>query len=267
VPDIAELAAAVLRGDAGEARAGRAAPGGATAAERGSLLEVRGLAVDRGGHRVLFGVDLDVAAGEVLALVGTNGAGKSTLLAAVSGLLRPRAGSVRLGGTDLEGLDAADRVRAGIAQVPGGRAVFPNLSVRDNLLVGCHLFAWDRARVQARLEHVLGIFPQLGGRLDQTSGTLSGGEQQMLGLAKALLLEPRLLLIDELSLGLAPTVVADLLAVVGELRAGGTTMVIVEQSLNLALSIADRAAWLEKGEIRFAGPPADLRSRVDLLGR
>jgi branched-chain amino acid transport system ATP-binding protein len=262
VADLAELAAAIVREERSRSDG---SPSVARISPDEALLEVRDLEVQRGGHQVLFGVDLDVEAGEVLALLGTNGAGKSTLLAAVSGLLRPRSGSIRFDGTDLAGFDPADRVRAGMAQVPGGRATFASLTVRDNLLVGCHLFAWDRQRVQARLERVLALFPQLAARLDQVAGTLSGGEQQMLGLGKALLLEPRLLLIDELSLGLAPVVVQDLLAVVAELRAGGTTMVIVEQSVNVALSIADRAAWLEKGMIRFAGPASELVDRADLV--
>jgi branched-chain amino acid transport system ATP-binding protein len=223
-----------------------------------ALLEVRGLEVAYGSQQVLYGVDLDVGAGELVALLGPNGAGKSTLIGAISGLLRPRAGRVCFDGVDLGRLDPAGRVALGIVQMPGGRAVFPGLTVMDNLLVGCHPFAWDRDRVGAAMARVAGLFPALAPRLEQTAGTLSGGEQQMLGLAKALLPEPRLLLVDELSLGLAPVVVQELLAVIAALKAAGTTMVVVEQSVNVALAIADRAAWMEKGAIRRTSPAAEL---------
>lgn len=266
---LSDLAAAVVAGGASDAPA-RGAPdadvaprpeaGGAAPA-----LRVRGLDVSYGDRQVLFGVDLDVGAGEVLALLGTNGAGKSTLLRAISGLSHADRGLVAHHGREVTAVDAAARVALGIVQVPGGRAVFPGMSVLDNLLAGCHLFAWNRDRVQARIGEVLGLFPRLGERLDQAAGTLSGGEQQMLALAKALVLEPDVLLVDELSLGLAPVVVQELLEVVRGLRERGTTMVIVEQSVNVALSVADRAVWMEKGRIRWSGPAADLLDRADLV--
>ncbi len=218
-----------------------------------------------GNLQVLFGLDLDVAPGEALALLGANGAGKTTLLRTISGLQRARSGLIRFQGRDLSTTDAATRVQLGIVQVAGGRATFPSLSVLDNLLVGCHLFAWDGDRVRRRISAVVDVFPPLGERLDQPAGTLSGGEQQMLGLAKALLPEPALLLIDELSLGLAPVVVEQLLEVVARLSAAGTTMIIVEQSINVALAIADRAVWMEKGRARFVGATADLLDRHDLV--
>jgi ABC-type branched-subunit amino acid transport system ATPase component len=226
---------------------------------------VRDLDVSYGDRQVLFGVDLDVGSGEVLALLGTNGAGKSTLLRAISGLSHADRGHVAHRGRDVTAVDAAARVALGIVQVPGGRAVFPSMSVLDNLLAGCHLFAWNRDRVEARIGDVLGLFPRLGERLDQVAGTLSGGEQQMLALAKALVLEPDVLLVDELSLGLAPVVVQELLEVVRGLNERGTTMVIVEQSVNVALAIADRAVWMEKGRIRWTGPAAGLLDRTDLV--
>jgi ABC-type branched-subunit amino acid transport system ATPase component len=228
------------------------------------VLQVRNLDVGYGPVQVLFGVDLDVQEGEVLALLGTNGAGKSTLLKAVSGLLTPTRGVIRLDGRTVTFSEPSARVALGVVQVPGGRAVFPSLTVAENLLVGAHRFGWDRRRTSARIDDVVELLPKLGERFDQRAGQLSGGEQQMLAIGKALLLEPRLLLIDELSLGLAPVVVADLLQVVERLKDRGTTIVVVEQSLNVALSIADRAVFMEKGTVRFTGPAAELLERPDL---
>jgi ABC-type branched-subunit amino acid transport system ATPase component len=222
-------------------------------------LDVADLEVAYGSQQVLFGVSLEVAPGTVTAVLGTNGAGKTTLLRALSGLVPSAGGSVRLDGRDLAGVDAAGRVGLGLVQVAG---VFPGLSVLDNLLLGCHRFAWDVALVSERVERVVGVFPVLGDRLDQAAGTLSGGEQQMLALAKALVLDPSVLLIDELTLGLAPVAVHDLLAVLRELEA---TMVIVEQSVNIALSIADSVALMEKGRITRAGPTASFLERDDLV--
>ena len=238
----------------------RVAAGGAVPA-----LQVRDLDYSYGQVQVLFGVGLDVWPGEVVALLGTNGAGKSTLLRAVCGLGTPDRGVVRVDGREVTFDRPADRVRAGIVQVPGGHAVFPTLSVAENLLAGAYTYVWDQTRVRRTTEEVLELFPVLRQRLDQPAGTLSGGEQQMLALASALLLEPRLLLIDELSLGLAPAVVQELLEVVAELKRRGITMVIVEQSVNVALAIADRAVFMEKGTVRFEGPAAELADRDDLV--
>ena len=234
-------------------------------AEEPPLLEVSGIDFSYGHVQVLFGVDLAVAPGEVLALLGTNGAGKSTLLRVISGLGKQTRGTVAHRGRPIDGLAAHERMRAGIVQLPGGKAIFPGLTVAENLLVGTHTFKWDRRRIAERCDAVLELFPVLTDRLEQAAGSMSGGEQQMLGLAKALLPQPELLLIDELSLGLAPVVVEALIGVVERLKSDGVTMVIVEQSVNIALTLADRAIFMEKGEIRFSGPAAELARRDDLV--
>ncbi len=259
-----DLAAAAAEVDEQHDHALRMQASRAGTAEDLPLLEVRALDVRYGQVQVLFGVDLDVRRGEVLALLGTNGAGKSTLLRAVSGLVVPDRGTIRFDGSDITYLDAPQRVDLGILQIRGGAGVFGGLSVRDNLLAGCHSHGWDGPRTAAATAAALRRFPPLGRRLEQPAGALSGGEQQMLAVAKALLLEPRLLVIDELSLGLAPVVVEQLLGVVDELREQGLTMIIVEQSLNVAAAIADRAVFMEKGEIRFEGSPRELLERGDL---
>jgi ABC-type branched-subunit amino acid transport system ATPase component len=230
-----------------------------------ALLQVRHLDYSYGQVQVLFDVNLDVHQGEVLALLGTNGAGKSTLLRAISGLGTPDRGVVRFAGKTVTFAEPRDRVRLGIVQMPGGKSVFPSLSVRENLLSGAYTFIWDRDRVAARVDAVLDLFPVLAGRLEQRAGTLSGGEQQMLGLAMGLLLEPKLLLIDELGLGLAPVVVQQLLEIIERLKQGGLTIVIVEQSINVALAVADRTVFMERGQVRFEGPAADLLDRDDLV--
>lgn len=228
------------------------------------LLAVRGLSVSLGGQRILHAVDLEVHRGEVLALLGTNGAGKSTLLRALSGLLAADTGTVRLDGQEISAAGTPARIAAGLVQVAGGRAVFPDLTVAENLLVGAHTFAWDRARTARETARVVALFPVLGDRMRQRAGSLSGGEQQLLGIAKALLLRPRVLLVDELTLGLSPVAVGHLLDVVAQLRIEGVTLVVVEQSLTTALAVADRAVFLERGRVRFDGPPAELAARTDL---
>jgi len=255
----ADLAAVAADLDEERDEQQRVAAGGDVA-----VLQVRNLDVSYGSVQVLFGVDLEVRQGEVLALLGTNGAGKSTVLRAVSGLVVPDRGVVRLDGRAVTLLDAPTRVRGGIVTVPGGKAVFGELSVLENLLAGAHTYAWDRRRQRSELARVVSLFPRLGERLGQRAGLLSGGEQQMLAIGKALLLRPRVLLIDELSLGLAPVVVQELLAVVEALKAEGVTMVVVEQSLNVALALADRAVFLEKGRVRFEGSAAELLARDDV---
>jgi ABC-type branched-subunit amino acid transport system ATPase component len=227
------------------------------------LLEVEDLAVAFGKVRVLEGVDFRVGPGEVVALLGTNGAGKSTLLRAVCGLIRPAAGRVRFDGADVTGARPAQLVRRGVIQMPGGRATFPGLSVDENLRVGG--ITVPRGERAARAAEVLALFPWLEERHQQLAGSLSGGQQQQLALARALMGRPRLLMIDELSLGLAPIVVEQLLDVVDGLRQAGVSIVIVEQHVDLALSFADRAYFLERGQVRFEGPAADLRGRTDLL--
>ena len=228
-----------------------------------ALLDVRDLHVAYGRVTVLHGVSISVDAGELVALLGTHGAGKSTLLRAVSGVLRPARGTVHLDGTDVTGAPPARLVRRGLVQMPGGRATFPGLTVAENLRIGAITVApRDRA---ARVAEVVALFPSLGERLGQLAGSLSGGQQQQLALARSLMPRPRVLLIDELSLGLAPTIVADLLDVLERLRADGMAVVLVEQHVDLALEVADRAYFLERGEVRFDGPAAELRGRTDLL--
>ncbi|HEX6489026.1 MAG TPA: MFS transporter [Candidatus Dormibacteraeota bacterium] len=215
--------------------------------------------------QVLFGVDFTVDDGEMVALLGTNGAGKSTLLRVISGLGLPTRGSVRYRGADITYLDPERRVGLGITQVPGGRAVFSGMSVLDNLRVFGHLHGGQRRLVERGIEESLAAFPRLAERRHQPAGVLSGGEQQMLGLAKAFMLKPQLLLIDELSLGLAPKVVAELLEMVRRINQSGTAVVLVEQSVNVALTLVEHAYFMEKGEIRFDGKAADLLDRPDLL--
>ena len=217
-----------------------------------------------GPVQVLFGVDLSVAPGEVLALLGTNGAGKSTVLRVMAGLMPARAGRVTVDGRDVTGLDTVARVRLGMVMVPGGRGVFPSLTVAENLRLGGWLLRRDQPALAGATDEVLSLFPALGRRLHTRAGDLSGGEQQMLTLGQALLCRPQLLLVDELSLGLAPTVVAELLEVVRRLAAEGTTVVVVEQSLNVAAALAPRAVFLERGEVRFSGDTAELAGRPEL---
>jgi ABC-type branched-subunit amino acid transport system ATPase component len=229
------------------------------------VLQVRNLDFSYGPVQVLFDVDLEVQRGEVLALLGTNGAGKSTLLRAISGLGIPDRGVVRLNGKTLTYVEAETRFLAGVVQLRGGAGVFPDLTVGENLrtaLLSSRLPATDITR---RVEKVMGMFPAIESRRGVPARDLSGGQQQMLALAMALVHEPQVLLIDELSLGLAPVVVQELLGVVEALKAEGMTMVIVEQSLNVALAFADRAVFMEKGRVRFEGPAQELLERDDLV--
>ena len=227
-------------------------------------LQVHNLDFAYGSVQVLFDVSFEVARGEVLALLGTNGAGKSTLLRAVSGLGIPDRGVVRLGGRTITYAEAEDRFAAGLVQLRGGAGIFEDLSVADNLRASVLAAGLDEAEVEARSQRALSLFPALADRTGTTGRELSGGQQQMLALAMALMHDPEVLLIDELSLGLAPLVVEELLVVVERLRTEGQTMVIVEQSLNVALAFADRAIFMEKGRIRFEGPAQELAERDDL---
>ncbi len=229
------------------------------------VLQVRNLDFSYGRVQVLFGVDLDVRRGEVLALLGTNGAGKSTLLRCIAGLGVPSRGVVRLHGHTVTYVEPEDRVRLGIVMMPGGSALWEPLTVEDNLRLGAFVLRNDDHERQRRLDRALALFPELRDLLGQPADTLSGGQKQMVALAKAMLLEPEVLLIDELSLGLSPVAAQQVLAKVEQLRDGGLTIVIVEQSVNVALSIADRAVFMEKGQVRFDGPAADLLERGDLL--
>ena len=230
------------------------------------LLVCRGVHVAYDKVRVLFGIDMEIRPDEIVALLGTNGAGKSTLLKAVSGLVQPIEGSIVFDGRDITYVDPVERARLGIVQVPGGRAVFPTLTVAEHFKAAAWLFAKeDAAEVHARTERVLALFPRLQDRWHQMAGNLSGGEQQQLGLGMAFVAKPRLLIIDELSLGLAPAIVEQLLEIVRAIHAEGCPVILVEQSVNVALTIAQRAYFMEKGEIRFEGGAAELLARGDLL--
>jgi ABC-type branched-subunit amino acid transport system ATPase component/predicted MFS family arabinose efflux permease len=230
-----------------------------------ALLTVRGLDVGYDGVQVLFGVDLEVQEGEIVALLGTNGAGKSTLLNAVSGLTDPVGGAIFYAGRDITHADAVQTANLGIVQMPGGKACFPTLTVAEHFRLAGWLHADDPQRLAGATEEVLERFPRLRERWETPAGALSGGEQQQLALGMSFIARPRLLLIDELSLGLSPAIVATLLDMVRAIHAQGTTVVIVEQSVNVALTLAERAYFLEKGQVRFSGPTADLLGRDDVL--
>ncbi len=231
----------------------------------GAVLVCRGVEVAYDQVQVLFGVDMDVQPGEIVALLGTNGAGKSTLLKAISGIVDPVGGAIWFNGHDITHTDAVATVSAGIVQVPGGKAVFPTLTVAEHLRAGGWLYRADPEHLATATDQVYEIFPRLRERQDQLAGNLSGGEQQMLALGMAFIAKPKLLMIDELSLGLAPTIVEQLLGIVRRIQAAGTAIVLVEQSINVALTVAERAYFLEKGEVRFEGPTAELLERDDIV--
>jgi branched-chain amino acid transport system ATP-binding protein len=225
-------------------------------------LEVRGLHAYYGESHVLQGIDLDVGDGEAVSLLGRNGAGKSTTIGAITGLLRPRAGTVRLGPIDLAGQPPHRIARAGVALVPQGRRIFAELSVRENLLLAARPFAggWDERRV-------LELFPSLSRRLDNRGDELSGGEQQMLAIGRALTRNPSLLLLDEPSEGLAPKLVADVGEALRALRTTGLAILLVEQNLALATRVGDRIYVMNKGTIVFEGTPATLAAQPDIEAR
>jgi ABC-type branched-subunit amino acid transport system ATPase component len=229
------------------------------------VLQVADIDFSYGPVQVLFDVNFEVHRGETLALLGTNGAGKSTILRVISGLEVPERGVVRLNGQNITYVTPEARARLGIIELPGGKGVFPSLTVGQNLATSARLLGRPSPETERRLRHVYELLPELESHADQLAAKLSGGQQQMLALARVLLQEPDILLIDELSLGLAPIVVERLLAIVERLKSEGQTMVIVEQSLNVALSIADRAIFLDKGSVRFEGPARDLLERDDLV--
>ena len=221
------------------------------------LLELRGVRAAYGKIEVLHGIDLAVRGGSILAVLGPNGAGKSTMLRIVSGAMRPSAGTVRLEGHDVTGVSAERRARIGVCLVPEGRGIFPNLTVRENILMDTYGAPGRGARV---LEDVTyDRFPRLGERRQQLAGTLSGGEQQMLSLARALTTDPALILLDELSMGLAPILVEELFAVVQQLAGTGVTTVIVEQFAEVVLGFADEVVLMTQGRVRLTGSPSDVR--------
>jgi branched-chain amino acid transport system ATP-binding protein len=222
-----------------------------------SLLEVEDLSVWYGPVQALRGINLRVDDGEVVALIGSNGAGKSTTLRTISGLLKPKTGSVRFDGRSIAGRAPHSISRMGIVQVPEGRGIFDNLTVEENLDLGGYLVR-NTASLKKSRDHALALFPILAQRLKQPSGTLSGGEQQMLALARAFLAGPRLLLLDEPSLGLAPQIVQNIFRVLAEINREGTTILLVEQNARLALRLAHRAYVLETGQIQAHGPAREL---------
>ena len=226
------------------------------------VLQVRNLDFSYGRVQILFDINFEIARGEVLALLGTNGAGKSTLLRVISGLGVPDRGVVRLNGQSITLAEPELRVKVGIVQLRGGSGTFPPLSVDENLMMACYLLSTEDAA--ERVQRVFQLFPELMKLRSSPAGNLSGGEQQMLAFGMCLVHEPEILIIDELSLGLSPLVVDRLLTVVERLRAQGQTLIVVEQSLNVALAIADRALFMEKGSIRFEGSTAELVERDDL---
>ncbi|HZU74549.1 MAG TPA: MFS transporter [Acidimicrobiales bacterium] len=233
-------------------------------AGQSKMLVCRDLSVEYDGVRVLFGVDFDVTEGEMVALLGTNGAGKSTVLRAISGTQQASGGAIVFEGRDITHMPPHEISGRRLIHMPGGRGLFPTLSVRENLLLATWLEE-DPAAAHEAVEEALTIFPALRDRTDAIAGTLSGGQQQMLSLAQAFMMKPRLLMIDELSLGLSPAVVGELMEIVREINRRGVTIILVEQSVNVALELADRAVFLEKGEVRFVGRTADLMRRPDIL--
>jgi branched-chain amino acid transport system ATP-binding protein len=221
------------------------------------LLEVRGLVLGYGRTDAVKGIDLSVEAGQVVTLIGANGAGKTTTLRGVSGLLRPRAGSIHLAGNDISSLAANRIARLGIVQVPEGRQVFANMTIDENLRMGAYLLA-DRPEEARRRERVLTRFPRLAERHTQSAGLLSGGEQQMLAIGRAMMADPKLLLLDEPSMGLAPRFVEEIFRIISEFKAEQRTILLVEQNARAALEIADQAYVLESGRITLSGRAAEV---------
>ena len=227
-------------------------------------LEARGIEFAYGTVQVLFGVDLTVGDGEMVALLGTNGAGKSTLLAVLAGLIQPSEGSVLVDGSEVTGMDAHEMVRRRVVLIEGGRAVFPDLTVEENLLIGLHARRLRAREARRRAADMLERTPALRDLSSRRAGTLSGGEQQQLAIAKGLLAEPAVLLIDELSLGLSPQAREEVVATVRDVNATGTSVVLVEQSLDVASSLCPRALFMEKGAVTYDGPAKSLLRRSDL---
>ncbi len=232
------------------------------APQRCCVLEVGSLRAGYGAIEILRGVDLTVGAGEIVALLGSNGAGKSTLNNNISGLYRPFGGTIRFDGTDIAGVASTRIVEAGLIQVPEGRRVFPNLSVRDNLELGS--YRRGKPKRAQNLERVATLFPRLRERWMQPAGTLSGGEQQMLAIGRGLMGEPRLLILDEPSLGLSPLLVEEMFTLIGRLNTDGLALLLVEQNVVQSLAIAHRAYVLENGRIALSGKASELAQNPEL---
>ncbi|MCL2324869.1 MAG: ABC transporter ATP-binding protein [Actinomycetia bacterium] len=221
------------------------------------IFELQDLVVNYGVIRALKGISLQIDEGEIVTLIGANGAGKSTTLRTISGLIKPKSGKIVFDGADITHQNAAKRVAAGISQAPEGRRVFAELTVTENLEMGAFLRK-NKAEVRADMEEVFGRFPILAERRKQPAGTLSGGEQQMLAIGRALMAKPRMMLLDEPSLGLAPIVVKEIFAIIREINAAGTTIFLVEQNARMALKIANRGYVLETGTITLTGTGDEL---------
>jgi branched-chain amino acid transport system ATP-binding protein len=228
------------------------------------LLELDDLHVYYGNIAALKGISLHVNEGEIVTLLGSNGAGKSTTLRTISGLLRPRHGSVGFRGKRIDGTPAHEVVKLGIAQAPEGRRIFPRMSVDENLELGAFLRE-NKAEIAADRENVLQLFPRLRERISQKAGTMSGGEQQMLAVARALMAKPALLLLDEPSMGLAPVLVQVIFETIARIRELGTTVLLVEQNALAALGVADRAYVLESGTLKLEGPAAELANDPEIV--
>jgi branched-chain amino acid transport system ATP-binding protein len=221
------------------------------------MLDVSDLVTAYGKIEALKGVSLRVESGRITCLLGPNGAGKTTLMMTIAAILKPRRGSIRLAGAELIGLTPARVVAHGVALVPENRLVFPQMSVRENLLAGAYQRS-DKAAIAADIERMYNRFPRLRERREQFAGTLSGGEQQMLAVARALMSRPRLLLMDEPSLGLAPLIVAEIFDILAELNRDGTTIFLVEQNAHMALKVAHQFYLMEQGRVTFQGTPGEL---------
>ncbi len=227
------------------------------------MLKIENIDVYYGAIHALKGISAEVNEGEIVTLIGANGAGKSTILRTISGLLKPKAGQINFEGKSIAGVVAQDIVKLGISQVPEGRRVFANMSVLENLELGAYIRN-DKKGIQEDMENVFIKFPRLSERRSQLAGTLSGGEQQMLAMGRALMSRPRLLLLDEPSMGLAPLLVKEIFSIIKEINASGTTVLLVEQNAHMALSIAHRAYVLETGRITLSGDAKELAASEEI---
>ncbi len=227
------------------------------------MLEIKNLNVHYGVIHALKGISLTVNEGEIVTLIGANGAGKTTTLRTISGLIKPSSGQVLLDGKDITNAPASDKVELGISQVPEGRRIFPEMTVFENLELGAFLRK-DKAEIKKDIEQVYELFPILKDRKKQTAGTLSGGEQQMLAMGRALMSRPRILLLDEPSMGLAPLLVREIFNIITDINKSGTTILLVEQNASMALSIADRAYVLENGSIVMSGSGKELAKSSEI---
>ncbi|MCI6607035.1 MAG: ABC transporter ATP-binding protein [Mitsuokella jalaludinii] len=227
------------------------------------MLKIDNIDVYYGAIHALKGISLEVNEGEIVTLIGANGAGKSTTLRTISGLLKPKTGSITFLGQSIAGVRAHEIVKKGISQVPEGRRVFAEMTVMENLDLGAFVRK-DKAGIQQDLKHVFELFPRLEERKNQSAGTLSGGEQQMLAMGRALMSRPKLLLLDEPSMGLAPLLIKEIFNIIVDINKSGTTVLLVEQNANMALSIANRAYVLETGRITLSGKAQDLAASEDV---